>query len=80
MCLYPKFVGKVCWCFGHGLKNGGRPCPWKWPCRGQYGRWGGHGLLQKNRLCPKLAQTLPAIRTYDANDNLSHDGRQDLDR
>lgn len=32
-----SYVGKVCWCFGHGLKNGGRPCPWKWPCRGLYG-------------------------------------------
>ena len=28
---------------------------------------------------PKLAQTLPAIRTYDANGNLTYDGRQDLD-
>ncbi len=55
-------MGKVCRSVGHGLKNGGRPCPWKWPCRGLYGRLGGHGLLQKNRLCPKPAQTLPAIR------------------
>jgi hypothetical protein len=40
---------------------------------------GGQGLLPKIRLCPKLLQTLPAIRTYDANGNLTYDGRQDFD-
>ena len=44
-----------------------------------YGRLGGQGLYPKIRLCPKPAQTVPAIRSYDANGNLTYDGRQDLE-
>ena len=51
----------------------------------------GQGLHPKNRLCPKPAQTVPAIRTTshphylairtcNSIGNLTYDGRQDFDR
>lgn len=64
------YLGKVCRSFGHGLKNDGRPCPWKSPCRSLHGRLGGQGLRQKNRLCPNIGQTLPTTIT-DLAHNLS---------
>lgn len=64
------YLGKVCRSFGHGLKNDGRPCPWKSSCRSLHGRLGGQGLQQKNRLCPNIGQTLPTTIT-DLAHNLS---------